>query len=34
MQSNVDVRTELLENQLGSIEDRLRRLIKHRHDIR
>lgn len=33
MQSNVDVRTELAENQLGSIEDRLNRLIKHRHDI-
>ena len=33
MQGNVDVRTELAENQLGSIEDRLNRLIKHRHDI-
>ncbi len=33
MQSNVDLRTELAENQLGSIEDRLNRLIKHRHDI-
>lgn len=33
MQSNVDVRTELAENQLGSIEDRLNRLIKHRNDI-
>ena len=33
MQHNVDVRTELAENQLGSIEDRLQRLIKHRHDI-
>lgn len=33
MQSNVDMRTELAENQLGSIEDRLNRLIKHRHDI-
>ena len=33
MQSNVDVRTELAENQLGSIEDRLNRLIKHRHNI-
>ena len=33
MQSNVDVRTELAKNQLGSIEDRLHRLIKHRNDI-
>ena len=33
MQHNVDVRTELAENQLGSIEDRLHCLIKHRHDI-
>ena len=33
MQSNVDMRTELAKNQLGSIEDRLRRLIKHRNDI-
>ena len=27
------MRTELAENQLGSIEDRLNRLIKHRHAI-
>lgn len=33
MQHNVDLRTELAKNQLGSIEDRLQRLIKHRHDI-
>ena len=34
MQRNVDLRAELAKNQLGSIEDRLQRLIKHRHDIK